>query len=160
MWKRLGKALIVTGAIISIGSNIADAIKLVELKLPVSAWTAIGLVIAFIGIGALIHGQQQENAILKQQMGILVDERTKGLRLQPLVVTHKKEARNEIQPSSWKGLSQAEFAQVYAAFTTMLIHHGHTDFDGLIDDQKRGKPLNGLCWLCGKPRFQKGNPLE
>jgi hypothetical protein len=68
--------------------------------------------------------------------------------------------KNGIQPSSWEGLSKAEFAQVYVAFVSMGVYHGHADFNGLVDDQKRGKPLNGPCWRCSKPRFQKGDPLE
>jgi hypothetical protein len=157
MWKRLGKALIAIGAITSIGSNVIDAIQLVDLKLPIPAWTAIGLAIFFVGIGALIYEGQKENAALKQQVDVLIDERTKGMRLQPSVVTGKKEARIETQPSSWQGLSEAEFAQVEAAIVSMNLYHGHADYNGLIDDQKHGKPLNGLCWRCGKPRFQKGD---
>jgi hypothetical protein len=158
MGKRLGKALITTGTIISIGFNVADAIKLGTLGLPVSAWTAIGLIVAFIGIGALIHRQQQESAALQRQLGILIDEQAKGLRLQPLTATDKIETKNEIRPDSWKGLSEAEFAQVELAVISMKVHHGHVDYDGLIDDQRKGKPLNGSCWRCGKPRFQKGDP--
>jgi hypothetical protein len=67
---------------------------------------------------------------------------------------------NEIQPSSWKGLSEAEFAQLSAAFVSMKVQHGHTDRDGLVDDLKNKKPLNGPCWRCGKPRFGKGGPLK
>lgn len=63
-----------------------------------------------------------------------------------------------IRPSSWKGLSEAEFAQVELAVISMKVHHGHVDYDGLIDDQRKGNPLNGSCWRCGKPRFQKGDP--
>ena len=163
MWKRLGKALIPIGAITSIGSNVIDAAQLIELGLPTSAWTAIGLAIFFVGIGAVIHGQQQESAALRQQLGVLIDERTKGLRLHPLAVTDKtdkEEKKNEMRPDSWEGFSEAEFAQVSAAFVSMGIYHGHTDPDGLIDDQRRGKPLNGPCWRCGKPRFEKGGPLK
>ena len=167
MWKRLGKALITTGAIISIGFNVINAVELLELKLPISVWTAIGLAIAFVGIGALIHGQQKDYDTLKQQLNTQFSEPIKepirSLTLQPSAATDKEKTRttsNEIQSSSWKGLSQAEFAQVTSATTAMLIHHGHIDWNGLIDDQRRGKSLNGLCWLCNKPRFQKGSPLK
>jgi len=160
MWKRLGKALIAIGAITSIGSNVIDALQLAELQLPIPAWTAIGLTIFFVGIGSLIHEQQKENATLKQQVDVLIDERTKGTKLRPSVITGKKEAKSEIQPSSWQGLSDAEFAQVEAAVISMNLYHGHADYNGLIDDQKHGKPLNGLCWRCGKPRFQKGDTPE
>jgi len=161
MWKRLGKAMIAIGAITSIGSNVIDAFQLAELKLPIPAWTAIGLAIFFVGIGALIHEQQKESATLKQQLDVLIVERTKGMRLHPSSVdTEKKEAKIKTQPSSWQGLSEAEFAQVQAAVVSMNLYHGHADYDGLIDDQKHGKPLNGLCWRCGKPRFQKGDPLK
>jgi hypothetical protein len=68
--------------------------------------------------------------------------------------------KNRIRPSSWKGLSEAELAQLELAVISMNLHHGHADYDGLIDDQKHGRPLNGLCWRCGKPRFQKGDPLK
>ena len=68
--------------------------------------------------------------------------------------------KNGIRPNSWKGLSEAEFAQVQAAVISMRVYHGHIDFNGLIDDQKHGNPLNGSCWRCGKPRFQKGDSLE
>ena len=68
--------------------------------------------------------------------------------------------KRETLPNSWRGLSEAEFAQVQAATISMRVHHGHVDFDGLVDDQKHGKPLNGSCWRCGKPRFEKGGPLK
>jgi len=68
--------------------------------------------------------------------------------------------KDGIRPSSWEGLSKSEFAQVYVAFMSMKVYHGHEDFNGLVDDQKHGKPLNGPCWRCGKPRFPKGDPLE
>jgi hypothetical protein len=69
-------------------------------------------------------------------------------------------AENGIRPSSWKGLSDAEFAQIELAVTSMKVYHGHIDHNGLIDDQKNKKPLNGPCWRCGKPRFEKGGSLK
>lgn len=160
MLKRLGKALIATGAGISIGSNVIDVFKWMELGLPISAWTAIGLAVAFVGIAVLIHGQQEENEALKQQMTKSLDERIRSLQLQPSATTARgrtETTSSEIQSSNWQGLSAAEIAQVRAAMESMAMWHGHTDFDGLIDDQRRGKPLNGSCWRCNKPRFQKGD---
>jgi hypothetical protein len=162
MWKRLGKALIATGAVISIGFNVIDAIELIELKLPISAWTAIGLCIGFIGIGALIHEQQKENATLKTQIQRLVDERSKGLRrakglkLQSSTITDEEYAKKEVQSRGWQGLSEAEFAQVYTSYTTMLVYHGHGDFDGFIDDQKRGETIKRLMLAMRTAEISEG----
>jgi hypothetical protein len=113
---------------------------------PLVGWpVVIGCVIA--GVVLIIHGKQKRSVRQKQEVD---SQETIG----------EKDVRDEIPPSSWKGLSEAEFAQVELAFISMKVHHGHTDPDGLIDDQKNRKPLNGPCWRCGKPRFEKGGPLK
>jgi hypothetical protein len=97
-------------------------------------WYILGLV---VGIGLIIYGLVTNN-------GNVV----------------KTRAKDEIHPSKWKGLSDAEFAQIELAVTSMKVYHGHIDHNGLIDDQKNKKPLNGPCWRCGRPRFEKGGPLK
>jgi len=101
-------------------------------------WYIVGLV---IGSGLIIYG-----LITNNNHSVHTKTRLKEI--------------DEIPPHSWEGLSKAEFAQVEAAVISMRVYHGHIDFNGLIDDQKHGKPLDGLCWRCSKPRFQKGDPLK
>lgn len=113
---------------------------------PLIGWpVVISCVIAAVVL--IIHGKQKRSVRQKQELD---SQETIG----------KKDIRDEIPPSSWKGLSEAEFAQLQLSFISMKIHHGHTDPDGLIDDLKNKKPLNGPCWRCGKPRFEKGGPLK
>ena len=118
------------------------------------------MVIAFIGIGSLIHGQQKENDIIKQQLDELFTEPSRRPKEQTpqkqLAVIDKDKTKIEIRQKAWEGFTIAETAQINLAARTMFTHHGHIDWDGLMSDQREGKPLNGLCWLCEKPRFQKG----
>ena len=111
-----------------------------ELPLLLGWLVVVGCVIT--GIVLIIRGRQGRNVEQKQELDSQIY------------------VREEIQPSSWKGLSDAEFAQLEIAFISVKVNHGHTDPDGLIDDLKNKKPLNGPCWRCGKPRFGKGGPLK
>lgn len=113
---------------------------------PILGWPVVaGCVIAAVAL--IIRGRRGRNVNERQESS---SQETIG----------KDEAIDERRPSSWKGLSEAEFAQVQAAVVSMNLHHGHADYDGLVDDQKHGRPLNGLCWRCGEPRFQKGGSLK
>lgn len=125
------------------------------------AW---GLLTIGVGVGVVL-------SLISPQVGIPVGVIITLAGIILVIRAHREKAKsNEIEtenlikdgirPSSWKGLSEAEFAQVELAVISMKVHHGHVDYDGLIDDQRKGKPLNGSCWRCGKPRFQKGDPLK
>jgi hypothetical protein len=98
----------------------------------------VGIIITLVGIVLVIRAHREK-------------VKSNGVETENLI-------KDGIRPSGWKGLSDAEFAQVEAAIVSMNLYHGHVDYNGLIDDQKHGRPLNGLCWRCGKPRFQKGDP--
>jgi hypothetical protein len=125
------------------------------------AW---GLLTIGVGVGVVL-------SLISPQVGILVGVIITLAGIALVIRAHREKAKSNeveqenlikdrIRPSSWKGLSEAEFAQLELAVISMKVHHGHVDYDGLIDDQRKGKPLNGSCWRCGKPRFQKGDPLK
>ena len=55
-----------------------------------------------------------------------------------------------------RDLTETERLHLRSAWGQMLWHHGHVDPTGLTDNLLNERPLNGPCWLCGKPRFQRG----
>lgn len=56
LYKVIGWALVGVGAVLGVGSNVLDALQMVSLGLPVSAWTAIAFTIFAAGMVTLIKG--------------------------------------------------------------------------------------------------------
>ena len=77
-----------------------------------------------------------------------------------VVVQVRESGGLDLKRKPWEGFTKAEMAQIRSAMTTMAVYHGHADVDGLFDAQRRGEPLNGPCWLCGRPRFQSTQKSE
>ena len=74
--------------------------------------------------------------------------RDKGKQTRP-------EQSSAVQPSSARELSDTEKLWLRSMWGEMLWNHGHVDRAGLLDDMLYDRPLNGSCWLCGKPRFRE-----
>lgn len=60
---------------------------------------------------------------------------------------------NARESPRWRGFSNAEWAHLQSASEEMFIAHGHMDWVGLADDIKNGRPIDGACWQCKRPRF-------
>ena len=59
-----------------------------------------------------------------------------------------------VKPVKWEP-SNTERGTIKWIDRQVLTFHGHSDEAGLYDDLRTGKPLNGPCWICGKPRVRR-----
>ncbi len=151
--KTLWRLLVSLGFVLGIGSNVLDAITGWQMGLPTSAWTAIAFVLLGGGLVIWQMGERHISSDLIDRLEALPKARESS------VVVVKNGAPSKPK-ERWKGFTEVEVAQLLSARRTMLLHHGHVDGDGLADDLKNGRPLNGNCWLCRKPRFERGEPLS
>ena len=132
--KRLGYVVMTLGAIIGIGFNINDAVKLTQSGLPTGIWTAIGLAVFFIGVLLLLHYKET----------LKVNQTTNSTLLtMPL--------KPRSRPNS---MVQAQLNN------QMRDIHGHDDPFGITADAEDGIDWNEImkrnCTACGKPRNQRG----
>ena len=69
---------------------------------------------------------------------------------------NESESETQTIPPSARELSDTEKLRIRSMWNDMLWYHGHVDRQGIREDVRHDKPLNGPCWLCGEPRLRRG----